>query len=144
MQHRTVRRRCKDFVWNWRENKDATKCFLWNGGLSAQEKWVRTSAYTKNIKRCHCSAGDNGPIVHRWYKYDICLILQVVPPSGSWKRECDSSQQAIQVSNDHKNKCVGKQSVSSGASLDSSLSCDIITGSWPNLRCTYIEQKNHN
>lgn len=27
-------------------------------------------------------------------------MLQIVPPSGSWKCECDSSQQAVEVSTD--------------------------------------------
>lgn len=34
----------------------------------------------------------------------LCLMLQIVPPSGSWKCKCDSSQQAVEVSNDHQNK----------------------------------------
>lgn len=45
-----------------------------------------------------------GSIVYNMCKYYDCLILQIVPASGSWKCECDSSQQAVKVSNGHQNK----------------------------------------
>lgn len=69
----------------------------------------------------------NGSIVYNMCKYYDCLILQIVPASGSWKCECDSSQQAVKVSNGHQNKrlvcyvkttCLVSQHSSASASLD--------------------------
>lgn len=100
MQRRSIRRRREDSGWDQRENEDATKCFLRNGSFSSQEKRV------KNIFM-HQKRSSLGTFSISWevksgqHCHTNVWFLQTVPPSGSWKCERDSSQQALQVSRGH-------------------------------------------